>query len=357
MSCRCSGLEGAGRAYPGRAVLAAVLGLALLAAGCGAGQRPAAEPSLPGQAGPGTAGVRIVATFYPYAELARMVAGARGQVFTLVPDGAELHDWEPRPSDAVRVREADLLIYNGAGLEPWLPRLLAGLPPQRPARLEAAAGLSLVPAPRARRAGAGDPDPHIWLDPVLLQDVVWRLRDALTRLDPAGARAYADAANEWAAALERVDREYRQTLSTCARRTLLVTHGFFTYPAARYGLEQLAITGVSPDAEPSPRTLARLAEVARERGIRVLFAETRVGRRVAEALAAEAGLEVRALHPMEGLTPEERARGTTLLDLFRRNLEELKAGLGCGAQEGSRGRAGRAGSEAARDHRASQAAQ
>lgn len=323
-----------------RYTLAALLLVALAAGACDGGARRG--PSEPAPGGGARGPVRIVATFYPYAELARLVAGARGEVHALVPDGAEPHDWEPRPSDALRVRQADLVVYNGAGLEPWLPRLLAGLPAGHPERLEAAAGLPLLPAPApagepagGRRAAAGTGpgglDPHVWLDPVLLQDVVERLREALTRIDPEGAEAYAEAAAALTASLAQVDQEYRRALSACAQRTLLVTHGFFTYPAARYGLEQLAVAGVSPDAEPSPQTLARLAALARARGLRVLFAETLVGRRAAEALAAEAGLQVRVLNPMEGLTPEQRSQGITLLDLFRRNLDELKAGLGCGA--------------------------
>lgn len=334
---------------PRPCLLARMLAFVLAASALAACAAPAPRPRTPAEPNPAPAqpsgpAIRVVASFYPYGELVRAVAGARAEVHTLVPDGAEPHHWEPRPSDVARLRQADLIVYNGAGLEPWLPDVLAGLPADRPRRLEAAAGLGLLPAPEPaveeeeghdhghdhRHGAEAAPDPHIWLDPVLLQDVVARLRDALTAADPAGAATYGEAAAALSSALAELDRQYREALASCRHRTLLVTHGFFTYPAARYGLEQLAVMGVAPGAEPSPRTLARLAELARNRGVGVLFAETLVGRRVAETLAAEAGLQVRRLNPMEGLTPEERARGVTLLDLFRANLEELRAGLECG---------------------------
>ncbi|QIA27706.1 zinc ABC transporter substrate-binding protein [Thermaerobacter sp. PB12/4term] len=344
-------------------VAAVLLAVSLLAA-CGRGSTPQSggEPTRSDAPVGEARKVRVVATFLPYAELARIVGGDRAEVHMLVPDGLDPHDWEPRPSDAMRIEQADLVIYNGAGLEPWLLRMLDRAPADRPARIEAVAGLQLLPAPKPALAapqhehdhdhdhghderhteGHGDEghahdhdtggvDPHIWLDPVLLQDVVKRLRDALSQLDPEGAQGYAQRAEALIADLARVDSSYRDTLSTCQQRQVLVTHGFYAYPAARYGLEQLPVMGVSPEAEPSPQTLARLADLARDRGIRTLFAETLVGRRVAETLAREAGLTVRVLNPMEGLTPEQRAQGVTLFDLFEQNLQELKAGLGCGA--------------------------
>jgi len=289
--------------------------LLLLAAAAGCSSRPPAG---------GPARISVAATFYPLAEFAQRVGGDRVEVRVLVPPGVEPHEYEPTPRDLAALARARVFLYNGAGLEPWVSRTLPGLP-RGGVVVNATEGLRL-------RASPGSPaavDPHVWLDPVLAQAQVDRIRDGLTRADPAGAAAYAAGARALREELGRLHRRYAEVLGACRRKEFVTSHAAFGYLAARYGLVAMPIAGVTPETEPSPARLRALVAEVRRSGTRVIFAETLASRRVVDALARETGAQVRVLNPLEGLTPQERARGLNYLVVMDENLRQLADGLDC----------------------------
>lgn len=289
-----------GRRLVGVAVLAAVV-----AAGCGGGAPASSPDRLP-----------VVATLYPLAEFVQRIGGDRVAVRTLVPAGVEPHEYDPTPRDLAAVDRARVFVYNGAGFEPWIRRLLPELP-ARVIAVDASQGLA--------RGG----DPHVWLDPVLAQAQVEQIRAALARADPAGAGAYAAGARAWQAELEALHRRYAEVLGRCRRKEFITAHAAFGYLADRYGLTQVAISGVTPEAEPSPARLREVVEFVRARGIRVIYAERGENRRVVEAVAQETGARVGVLHPLEALTRTEQAQGRTYLGVMDDNLRALAEGLDC----------------------------
>lgn len=301
---------------------------ALLGAACGPeGAIPAARPL-------------VVASVYPLYEFARHVAGDAAEVAPLVPAGVEPHDWEPAPQDVARLERARLFIYNGAGLEPWAERLLATLGGRGPAVVVATEGLELVAADlphdemhgarRGAPAGAArGKDPHVWLDPVRARAQVEHIRAGLSRIDPGHASDYAERARVFTASLDALHRSFERGLAGCARREIVTAHSAFTYLARRYGLRQVPLMGVSPDAEPSPAALAELTRFARVRGVRYVFFETLVSRRLADTLAREVGARTLVLDPIEGITPEAAAAGQGYLALMERNLDNLRTALEC----------------------------
>jgi zinc transport system substrate-binding protein len=163
-------------------------------------------------------------------------------------------------------------------------------------------------------------DPHVWLDPLLYARVVRRIGAVLGR--PAEASALA-------ARLQSLDAEYRRGLAQCKRRDFVTSHAAFGYLAARYGLHQIAITGIDPASEPSAQRIAALARLVRSAHIHTVFFERLVSPKVAETVAREAGANTAVLDPIEGLTPSEAARGATYFTLMRQNLHELRTVLGC----------------------------
>ncbi len=262
----------------------------------------------------------VVASFYPLWEFARQVASGRAEVVMLVPPGVAPHDYEPTPRDVVRLRSARVVVVNGRGLEPWAHRLLAGLSAQTVVAADAAAPVV---------AGAPDleADPHLWLDPVAADAVVAALVDALAHVDPAGEPAYRREGARLRADLEALHRAYREGLASCRRREFITAHAAFGYLAARYGLVQLAVSGPSPEAEPSPARLAVLTRAARVRGIRVIFADPRLDRRLADALAREIGARVLPLSVLE-TPPDPRGSGSYVTVMYE-NLRSLREGLDC----------------------------
>ncbi|HEY8369067.1 MAG TPA: zinc ABC transporter substrate-binding protein [Thermodesulfobacteriota bacterium] len=282
--------------------------------------------------------VDVVATVYPLAEWAQRVGGDAVAVTNLIPAGSDPHDFEPTPADLRRLREADVVLTLGLGFQPAIDRALRTAPPGQ-VRLVATEGLPLPGAAEGDddhasggRHDHGDDlpgDPHVWLDPVLAKSIVGRIADALGAADPTGAAAYAANARAYQEKLDDLHARYARTLASCAHRDLVTSHAAFGYLAARYGLHQMPIQGLSPEAEPTPRRLAELAAFVRRRGIRYVFTETVVDPRVAETLARESGADTLVLHTIETLSQAEIARGKTYLGVMEENLRALATGLGC----------------------------
>jgi zinc transport system substrate-binding protein len=282
-----------------------------LAAGCGESPAPDGKPL-------------VVASFFPVYDFARQVAADRAQVISLVPPGVHGHDWEPSPQDVAQVRRARVFVYNGAGFEPWADKLIKEAAGSATVVVAASAGLT-VP-----RTGAdGSTDPHVWLDPVLAKGEVDAIRAALERADPVGKSAYEAKAAAYAARLADLDGRFDAGLRDCARREVVVSHAAFGYLTRRYRLEQIAVTGLAPQAEPSPAALAAIVRTARERKVTAIFVEPLVSPKLAETLAREVGVRLLTLDPIEGVTRKEAAEGTGYIELMARNLQSLREGLGC----------------------------
>jgi len=283
---------------------------ALILAGCR--QSPAPEGKL-----------LVVASFYPMYEFVRQVAADRAQVISLVPPGVHGHDWEPSPQDVAQVRHARVFVYNGAGFEPWVDKLLSEGAASSTVVVAASAGLAVA------RAGGEGMDPHVWLDPLLARRQVDAIRDALERSDPGGKPAYAANASAYGEKLAALDARFDAGLRDCARRDVVVSHAAFGYLTRRYRLTQIAVTGLAPQAEPSPAALAAIVRTARERQVTAIFLEPLVSPRLAETLAREVGVRLLTLNPVEGVTKQEATDGVGYIELMGKNLESLREGLGC----------------------------
>ena len=170
-------------------------------------------------------------------------------------------------------------------------------------------------------------DPHFWLDPLRYADVGDAIADALAAKDPAHAAAYADGADRFRASMVGIDREYSAGLARCSQRELVTSHAAFGYLAERYGLHQEGISGLDPEAEPDPATLARIVAHLRSSGATTVYAETLVSREVATTLARETGARVAVLDPLEGIT--ETSAGQDYPSVMHANLSTLRTGQGC----------------------------
>jgi zinc transport system substrate-binding protein len=159
--------------------------------------------------------------------------------------------------------------------------------------------------------------------------IVDQVSRAMTRADPSDARTYQRNASRYRAEIKALDQRYREGLAHCARRVIVTSHAAFGYLAARYGLVQAPIAGLSPEAEPDPQRLAELADLVRRDGVTTIFTEELVSPRVADTLAREAGVKTAVLNPLEGLTPREVARGESYVSVMRENFAALRAALGC----------------------------
>jgi zinc transport system substrate-binding protein len=250
----------------------------------------------------------VAASFYPLAFAARQIGGASVEVENLTPPGAEPHDLEPTPQDVEDIQSADLVLLLGQDFQPSLERA-AGNASGEVIELLDTPGLDL-------KAG----DPHVWLDPRRFARIAAAIGQAL------GNEAET---TSFTRRLEVLDREYRAGLSACSRRDVVTSHEAFGYLADRYGLREVAISGISPEAEPTPGDLQGVIEAIRETGATTVFTEPLVSPRLAQTVAAEAGGTTAVLDPLEGLTPQAESAGDDYFTVMRRNLATLEDGLGC----------------------------
>jgi zinc transport system substrate-binding protein len=255
--------------------------------------------------GGGNSGKRtVVAAFYPLAYAAEKIGGPTFDVANLTPPGAEPHDLELTPREVARIEKADIVLYLSHGFQPAVSKAVEQT---RGTRLDVLAGLPLH-----------DSDPHVWLDPVLFARIGGRIGTALNRPP-----------EKFVADLQQLDHDYRAGLRDCKRHEIVTSHAAFGYLAARYGLKQVAITGVTPETEPTPQQLAHVIQVVRRTQATTVFFETLVSPRLAETVAREVGARTAVLDPIEGLTPDEQRRGENYVTLMRRNLASLRRALAC----------------------------
>ncbi|UCF31388.1 MAG: zinc ABC transporter substrate-binding protein [bacterium] len=276
-----------------------------------------------------------VASIFPLYEFAVQVGGDKLEAAILIPPGSEPHTWDPRPSDIVRLGSADIFIYVGDRMEPWAAELLRSLGDRMPAVLR----MDTIPTSRSpaqsergkpREEGGIALDPHIWLDFGKSVEFVGKIADTLSKLDPSNASHYRAGAQDYSRVLEDLDRRFARGLASCRRRIFVTGgHGAFGHLAARYGLTQLPIYGLSPDSEPSPRYISDIIRTMSQEGIKVLYFEELISPRLAEVIARETGARSLVLHPGGNLTGRQWREGVTFVSLMERNLENLREGLEC----------------------------
>ena len=280
---------------PSRLALAAAL---VVAAACGTSD--AGTSGRPG----------VVASFYPLAFAVERVGGDRVDLTTLTPQGAEPHDLELSSGRVRAMAEADRVFYLGGGFQPVVD--------------DVASDLGSVAVDVAAPVDVVDGDPHVWLDPARMAEIVDVIADELATVDAGDERFYRSRADRLVDDLDRLDDELRTSLSTCARDEFVTSHEAFGYLAARYGLRQIGIAGLDPEAEPSPARLAEVTELARAHDVEVVFFEDLVSPAVAETLASELGIETDVLTPLESRPP-----GGDYFSAMRGNLVKLSEALDC----------------------------
>jgi zinc transport system substrate-binding protein len=309
-----------------RRLLATVLALAgALATLAGCGGRATGSGFSDGK-------LNVVTAFYPLQYLSERIGGDHVSVTDLTKPGAEPHDVELNPRQVGHVADAGLVVY----LHGFQPAVNAAVAQEAKGRaFDAASVVTLLPLADGTdgrpEPGADHPetadgkDPHVWLDPVRYATIADRLAVRFGQADPANAADYTARAAQVHTELDALNTEFAAGLRTCARREIVTSHSAFNYLATRYGLTQIGITGISPEAEPSPQRLGKVAAQARATGTTTIFFETLVSPKVAETIAREIGARTAVLDPLEGLTEP----GGTYFSVMRGNLAALEQALGC----------------------------
>lgn len=293
----------------------------------------------------------VVTSFYPlYFFTSEIAAGAQNvDVINLIPSGAEPHTYEPYPSQLAQMEESELVIAQGAGLEPWLEGLEHELEENGVKVLEINSHLELMSFDEEEdhhdhdhddheeeehddhdhkdEHAHGEFDPHTWLDPVLAMEIVEHITEELTEVDPANAELFLENSLDLLGRLAELHSSFEEGLASCELDAILTSHDAFAYLANRYGLHAHPVAGVSPFDEPSAKQLAELIEIAEDDGVEHIFFEVLANPEAAQVLQEEAGLTALTLNPLSGLTADQAE--VNYFTMMKENLQNLKTGLAC----------------------------
>ncbi|HWQ30823.1 MAG TPA: metal ABC transporter substrate-binding protein [Negativicutes bacterium] len=311
------------------ALLTIVLIFGIMTSGCA---RPGGKPAgASTDAGVDSGKINIYASFYPMYFLASEIAGDKATVTSMVPAGAEPHDWEPTPKFAAELNKADMLIYNGAGMESWMENILPIIDNDNIKIVDASKGIELL---KAEEHGDGEGhehgiyDPHIWVSPKRIAQQANTVYEAIKELNPQNADYYEANMKALVERLNKLDGDIRDSIKSFNSNVIVVSHEAFGYFANDYGLRQVAIRGVNPQDEPSPAEMAKLVQICKENNVRYVFFEKLTSPKLSETLAREVGGDTLILNDAAGLSEEDLKAGKDYISVMYENLENLKKALG-----------------------------
>lgn len=277
------------------------------------------------------ASLQVVATFSILADIARQVGGEGVVVRSLVGADEDAHGYQPRPSDARLVREADLFVANGLGFDSWAERLAAAAGHARPLVI-ASDGVSALESSHDHSHGHGhdhgDLDPHAWQNVANAKVYASNIAAALIAADPEGADGYRQRLADYHLVLDALDAEIRSTLSVLppSARKIVTSHDAFAYFGRAYGMRFLAAAGLSQEAEPSAAGIARLVRQIRREEVAVVFLENVSDPRLLQRIANESGARVGGSLYSDALSGPN-GPAPTYVEMMRHNLAIMMTGL------------------------------
>ena len=278
--------------------------------------------------GGGTGKLNVVVAFYPLQYVVEQVGGDQVSVTSLTHPGVEPHDLELTAKQVASVAFADLVFYE-KGFQAAVDSTVDTEKPKRV--LDAATIVPLRTTPGFTGEGTTPStsalDPHTWLDPQTMIKYASAVAEQLSQVRPASAAVFHQRADALVKELSTLDSDFTTGLAHCQLTVFVTSHAAFGYLAERYGLEQVGIAGLTPDAEPTPAHLAEVQKIAQEKGVTTIFSETLASPALADALAKDLGLKTDVLDPLEGITSQ--SRGTDYPSVMRSNLSALRTANGC----------------------------
>jgi zinc transport system substrate-binding protein len=275
--------------------------------------------------------IKIVTTLFPLYDFAKNIGQDKVEVMLLLPPGAQAHSFEPKPSDIARINQADIFIYTGRFMEPWVEGIIKGISNKNLTIIDSSIGIKMIPAVfHDLDEPVGSLDPHIWLDfdndKVITNNIV----QALAKKDRVNADNYLKNADIYHKNLSLLDEQYKKTLSNCNKREIIYGgHYTFGYLAKRYNLKYLAAQGISPDAEPTAQDLISLVQQIKKDNIKYIFYEEIDSSKIAETLSNETQTKILPLNTAHNISKNDFERQTSFLSIMKQNLENLKIGLEC----------------------------
>ncbi|MCL0101541.1 metal ABC transporter substrate-binding protein [Dehalococcoidia bacterium] len=304
------------------------------------------SPDSKTDSGAATNSLAVVTTIYPLQYFAERVGGDQVHVIGLVKPGIDAHMTELTSQNMHDLANADVIISNGLGMEPWLERALEALGEDITAHIVETA--SLEPAldhrgthdghddedssgdHRETHDGHNEEDPHFWLDPISAASQAQLITEAFVTADALNTAYYQDNLATLTRDLHRLDQNFKESLDNCKHKQFVVSHAAFGHLALRYDLQQLEIAGLSHDVAPSARHLGELSRTINDLGLKAVLVEPlHRDDSFSETLASEVDVELLDAHVIGSVTETELIQHGDYFGLMRDNLRSLRTALEC----------------------------
>lgn len=284
--------------------------------------------------------ITVYTTFYPMYFIAHEITGEKAEVINLTPAGVEPHDWEPTAKTIASMYSADMFIYNGINMEKWVDKVMKNFEQSNITVVCASDGIPLITADKEHveelheheeehkeEHNHGQYDPHIWVSPKKYKQQATNIYNALVKLNPQNKDYYSINYQKLYNKLDKLDEDFRNTISKLKSNTIVTSHDAFGYLAHDYNLEQIAIRGITPSEEPSPAKMAELVRACREHNTKYIFFEKLVSSKLSETLANEVGAGTMVLNAVNGVDGNS-GQNSNYITLMYENLENIKKALG-----------------------------
>lgn len=282
----------------------------------------------------------IYTTVYPLTYFAERIGGSHVEVNSIYPPGSNEHSFDPTQKDMMNLADADLFFYVGLGLEGFVENAQKTLKNENVELIETAANVSEekldVSTSVAHEHEAeeedhdhahGDIDPHVWLSPIISQDLALSIKDALVKTQPNHKEEFEKNYKSLISELQDLDKEFKEMADNAPSKTFFVSHSAFGYIAGTYGLTQISVAGLNSQDEPSQKELTKIVDQAKENHIHYILFEQNVSSKLAEVIQKEVGAEPLTLHNLSVLTDEDIKNDETYFTLMKKDIETLKKAL------------------------------
>jgi zinc transport system substrate-binding protein len=272
----------------------------------------------------------IAASTFSLYDIAKNIAKDSAEVFMILPAGVSAHDYEPTPKDIIKISNSDLVLYSGAGLEPWVKGFSF-----KKRNIDMSKFVKLREVEEDEHEDEhhhhsdGKADPHYWQDIENMILSSHKITKELSELFPQNKEVYAKNRDAYIVTLQALDEEYKKRLSSCKSDTIIVNHNAFSYLAARYGFHTAPLSGLSPEAEPNAKTMIKLINFIKKHKVNTIFYENFASDKAMKNIAKEAKVDAKILHPLGNITADEAKEKLTYEDIMRQNLQKISSALEC----------------------------